>query len=204
MPAEPNVSLADEHAAGGTVLLIIDMISDWRFPDADKLRPVALRLAPCIAALKARCREAGVPAIYANDNRGLWRSDLRDVVESSLAAGGDGARITQALQPDRDDYFILKPKHSAFFLTPLELLLQHLKAHRLILTGVASDQCIATTAVDARMRDYEVIAPRDCIGTQTRERDTRTLVHFDEALRVPTPLAAEVDLPQHADPGGAQ
>jgi len=195
MPAEPNVSLADEPAAGGTVLLIVDMISDWRFPDADKLLPVALRLAPCIAALRARCRTAGVPTIYANDNRGLWRSDLRDVVEHSLAGGGDGARITQALQPDRDDFFILKPKHSAFFLTPLELLLLHLKADRLILTGVASDQCIATTAVDARMRDYDVIAPRDCIGTQTPERDARTLAQFDEALRVPTPASAEIGLP---------
>lgn len=195
MPAEPNVSLADEHAAGGAVLLIVDMISDWQFPDADKLLPAALAVAVPIAALKARCREAGVPTIYANDNRGRWRSDLRDVVETSLAANGDGARITQALKPDRDDYFVLKPKHSAFFLTPLELLLQHLKARRLILTGVASDQCIATTAVDARMRDYEVIAPRDCIGTQTRERDVRMLAHFDEALRVPTPASAEIDLP---------
>lgn len=195
MPAEPKVSLADEHAAGGTVLLVIDMISDWRFPDADKLLPAALAVAPPIAALKARCRAAGVPAVYANDNRGLWRSDLRDVVAHSLAAGGDGARITRALAPDRDDYFVLKPKHSAFFLTPLELLLQHLKADRLILTGVASDQCIATTAVDARMRDYEVIAPRDCIGTQTPGREARMLAHFDEALRVPTPASADLELP---------
>jgi nicotinamidase-related amidase len=195
MPAEPKVSLADEHAAGGTALLIVDMISDWQFPDADKLLPAALAVAPPIAALKARCRAVGVPTIYANDNRGLWRSDLRDVVERSLAVDGDGAHITRALKPERDDYFVLKPKHSAFFLTPLELLLQHLKARRLILTGVASDQCIATTAVDGRMRDYEVIAPRDCIGTQTPERDARMLAHFDEALRVPTPASADLELP---------
>jgi nicotinamidase-related amidase len=188
-PPDPSLSTA-EPSASATALLIIDMISDWAFPDAERLLPRAERIAPAIAALKRRCREAGVPVIYANDNRGRWRSDFRQVVEWSLQ--GPGAGITRALMPDDHDYFVLKPKHSAFFGTPLDLLLRNLEVDRLVLTGVATDQCIVTTAVDARMRDYDVEAPSDCTATQSDERDARMLVHFAEALCVPTPRAVDV------------
>ena len=173
-----------------TALLIIDMISDWAFPNAQDLLPRAEAIAPGIAALKRRCRAFGVPVIYANDNRGHWRSDFRKVVKWSLQ--GPGAGITRALMPDDHDYFLLKPKHSAFFCTPLDLLLKNLKVDRLLLTGVATDQCIVTTAVDARMRDDEVEAPADCTATQSDERDARMLAHFAEALCVPTTPSADV------------
>ena len=179
-------SLAEHRAHGQTALLIIDMISSWDFPDAEKLLPMSVPVAPRIAALKARCRAAGVPVIYANDNRGQWRSDFRQVVENAVRAGGPGAEVAQALAPDDDDYFVLKPKHSAFFGTPMDMLLQHLRAKRLLLTGVASDQCVVATAVDARMRDYEVVVPRDCIASQTASRTQRSIVYFNEALCVPT------------------
>jgi nicotinamidase-related amidase len=189
-------SLAEHQATGGLVLLIIDMISSWDFPDADKLLPQAARVAPAIAALKARCRRAGVPVIYANDNRGQWRSDFRQVVSDSIAHGGQGARITTQLEPDVDDYFVLKPKHSAFFGTPLDLLLQHLHAHRLILTGVSSDQCVVNTATDARMRDYEVLVPPDCIASQTTKRNNGAIAHFAEVLGVPTTPSTRLRLPR--------
>lgn len=185
-------TMAQETPAADTALLVIDMISDWRFPDADRLLPGARAIAPCIAALKRRCRAGGVPVIYANDNRGRWRSDFRHVVQQSLQERG--ADITRALMPDDEDYFLLKPKHSAFFGTPLELLLQDLKVKRLLLTGVAADQCIATTAVDARMRNFSVEAPADCIATQDAQRHARMLAHFAQALEVPTTPSGRVAL----------
>lgn len=177
-------------------MLVIDMITCWDFPDADKLLPRAARIAPAIAALKTRCRRVGVPVIYANDNRGQWRSDFRQVVSQSTASGGRGARITALLEPDDDDYFVLKPKHSAFFGTPLDLLLQHLKAHRLILTGVSSDQCVVNTAIDARMRDYEVMVPADCVASQTAARNKGAIAHFGEVLGVATTPSTRLRLPR--------
>ncbi|WP_330832595.1 cysteine hydrolase family protein [Piscinibacter sp.] len=185
----------DGRAAGATALLIADMISSWRFDDAERLLPRAAAIASHIAALKARCRRAGVPVIYANDNHGMWRSDFRQVVQGAQAEGGAGARIAEQLAPDDDDYFVLKPKHSAFFLTPLDLLLQHLKVKRLVITGVASDQCVVATAVDARMRDFEVVVPRDCVATQSAPRNRRAIEHFEEALSVPTTPSTRLRLP---------
>ena len=124
-------SLAEHRAAGATALLIVDMINRWDFPDAPALLRHAAPIAARIAALKRRCRRAGVPVIYANDNRGQWRSDFRQVVAQALEAGGPGARIAELLAPDEDDYFVLKPKHSASFAAPLHLLLQRLLLQRL-------------------------------------------------------------------------
>jgi len=185
---------ADRRAAGATALLITDMISNWRFPDAERLLAQAEIVVPHIAALKARCRRAGVPIIYANDNRGMWRSDFQQVVMSSLLEGHAGARITEQLAPDDDDYFVLKPKHSAFFLTPLNLLLQHLKVRRLLVAGVASDQCVVATAIDARMRDFEVIVPADCVATQSAARNRRAIEHFEAALAVRTTPSPQLRL----------
>jgi len=193
-PSQPPF-LAPVPAAGRTALLIIDMISGWDFPDAEKLLPGAHAIAGRIKALKARCTRAGVPTIYVNDNRGRWRSDFPKLVEMSLSAGGAGAEITSALLPEEDDYFVLKPKQSAFFATPLELLLDYLKASRLIVTGVASDQCIVATVADAGMRDLEAVVPRDCVASQSRARNERFLRQAEEALRVSTTPGPRIRLP---------
>lgn len=172
--------------AGAPVLLITDMISTWDFPDADRLLPHALAIAPRIARLKARCRAAGVPVVYANDNLGRWRSDLHALVERSLQAGGAGAEITAQLAPEAEDYVVLKPKHSAFYSTPLELLLQDLRSGTLVIAGVASDQCVLATAADARMRDRDVLVPRDCVAAQSPARSRAAILHFETVLRLPT------------------
>lgn len=185
-PRPRNGALADERAAGQTALLVIDMISVWDFPDAARLLPHAARIAPAVARLRRRCMAAGVPVIYANDHRGRWRSDFPALVQQALAAGGEGARIAGLLAPGEQDYFVLKPQQSAFHATPLALLLQHLQVRRLLLAGVASDQCILATAIAARMRDLEVVVPRDCTATQTARRQAMVLEQFDAVFKLST------------------
>ena len=147
MPVKPDrAPLADRPAHAGTALLVIDMISTWDFVDADKIVRAAVAIAPRIGALKRRCVRAGVPVIYVNDNRGRWRSEFRELVRVSIAESAAGAAIAKHLQPEDDDYSVLKPKHSAFYATPLDLLLRHLRVTRLVISGVASDQCIAIAA----------------------------------------------------------
>ena len=173
-----------------TALVILDMISGWAFPDAQALARGALRVAPAIERLRRRCLAAGVPVIYANDNSGQWRSDFRFLVRASLEAGGAGAEITRLLEPGPQDYFVLKPKHSAFFATPLEILLDHLRAKRLVVVGVAADQCVLNTAADARMRDFEVVVPRDCIAAPSAARSHRAIEQLRDALEIKVPAAS--------------
>ena len=187
--------LAEDRAAGETALLVIDMLSTWEFPDGDAMLASAERIAPRIADLRRRCRDAGVPVIYANDNQGRWRSDFREVVALATEHGGGGARIAALLKPERDDYFVLKPKHSGFHATPLDLLLRHLQARRLVVTGVSGDQCVLYTVADARMHDYEVVVPCDCVASLSEERDRRLLDYLAEVSQVATPAGHEVELP---------
>ena len=123
-----------------------------------------------------------MPVVYVNDNFGRWRSDFRQLVQHCAEESSLGAPIVQTLAPEDGDYFVLKPKHSAFFATPLEILLECMGVKTLVLTGVTSHQCILFTANDAYLRDYRLIIPRDCI-TAPQERDTQTaLTYFHRAL----------------------
>ena len=201
MPVKPDrAPLADRVAAGGMALLVIDMVSSWDFPDADVLARAALAIAPRIGALKRRCIDAGVPVVFVNDNRGRWRSEFRELVRVSIVESEIGAAIAEHLRPGDGDYSVLKPKQSAFYATPLDLLLRHLRVTRLLVSGVASEQCIVISAAEAKMRDYDVVVPSDCIADQTAARTARALRHLREALGIETTPSPRVRLPAQRRP----
>ena len=149
------------------VLLLVDVINDFDFPGSAKLLRFALPAARRIAALKKRLSKRGIPTIYVNDNFGRWQSDFKTQVERCTSDDSPGAEVVRLLLPGRDDYFVLKPKHSGFFSTSLDILLTYLGARKLIITGFAADICVLFTANDAYMRDYEVIVPADCVASET-------------------------------------
>lgn len=167
-------------------LLLIDWISDFEFDNAERLFPRALKAAKAAAALKARARKAGVPVIYANDNFGKWRSDFHTLLEHCLEGGVRGAPIAKLLKPDAQDYFVLKPKHSGFYSTTLDLLLAHLGAQTLVLTGVAGNNCVIFTAHDAYLRDFRIVVPSDCIASETEADDRYALQHMEKVLKADT------------------
>ena len=175
-------------------LLLVDVINDLEFPGGRAILAPALRAARRIAALKARARKARVPVIYANDNFGRWRSNFADVVEHCLHDGVRGQPIAELLAPDHDDYFVLKPKHSAFYATTLETLLGYLKTRRLILTGLAGDACVLMTAADAYMRDVEVYVPADCTASQSPAENRKALHYMKRVLHADIRPSAKLDL----------
>ena len=165
------------------VLLLIDVINDMEFPGAEKLVRQALPMARRLAALKKRARKAGVPAIYVNDNFGRWQSDFHRVVEHCLNDGVRGEEVARILQPADDDYFVLKPKHSAFYATTLDTLLEYLGAKTLILTGIAGNICILFSANDAYMRDFHLIVPSDCVASNTKKENDNALAQIRKVLK---------------------
>jgi nicotinamidase-related amidase len=164
-----------------TALVILDLISDFAFDDGEAVARAALPVARRIARLKARAKAAGVPAIYVNDAVGRWQSDFPGLVRHCAGSKSRGAPVVAAIAPDADDYCVLKPKHSGFFATPLDALLELIGAKRLILTGVSSNQCVLFTANDAYVRDFELAIPRDCISARTAD-DTRLARKYFETV----------------------
>jgi nicotinamidase-related amidase len=163
--ATPLRSPTDSPCA--VALLLIDFIGDWCIPERAQLLPQVERAIPHAVRLLRSARRAGVPVIYANDNFGQWRSDFGAVWNAALAAGGAAAAIASAVAPQETDYRVLKPKHSAFFGTPLDLLLQHLGASTVVLCGIAGNQCVMATAIEAHMRDYMPVVAHDASASRT-------------------------------------
>jgi nicotinamidase-related amidase len=177
-----------------TVLLLIDVINDLEFEGGEKLLAHALPMAGALSALKRRAKAAGVPAIYANDNFGRWRSDFPKLVNYCLENDVRGRPIVAQLAPEEDDYFVLKPKHSAFFQTNLEILLKYLGATTLILTGMASDICVLFSANDAYMRDFRGIVPPDCIASEDAEENRQVLMLMQRVLKAEITPSTELKL----------
>jgi len=177
------------------VLMLIDVINDFEFDEgAEDLLRFALPAARQIAALKERATSAGVSSIYVNDNFGKWRSDFRALIAHCIDDDTRGRPIVELLKPNDRDYFVLKPKHSGFYSTTLYLLLQHLGARTLILTGFSADICVLFTAADAYLRDYHLIIPSDCVASQTNDENERVLHYMKRVLKADTRESATIDL----------
>lgn len=180
-----------------TALVLIDLINTWEMKDGPALLRHTLSALPAISTLLDSARRHGAPVIFANDNFGRWRSNLPALVELARAADPRSARIVDALAPTATDYIVLKPAHSAFFATPLERLLEALKIRRLVLAGIAGDQCVLATASDALLRRFEVIVPRDAIACASAARRNAVLRHFATAMDIPTPASRGVRWTRH-------
>ncbi|WP_420151876.1 isochorismatase family cysteine hydrolase [Spirosoma sp.] len=175
-------------------LLIIDMINDLEFPGGDELEKPACEAAENIANLKRRAKELNIPVIYANDNFGRWRSDFNEVVEHVRTGGVRGETLANIIKPSYDDYFVLKPKNSAFYETTLDMLLTYLNVKRLILTGINTDSCVLFTANDAYLRDLFIHIPSDCVAAIKPTYTTDSLAYMKRVLKADLTPSDQLDL----------
>jgi nicotinamidase-related amidase len=157
-------------------LLLIDVLTTFNFPDGDAILQGALKTRDPLVKLKTRARQAGIPVLYVNDNFGDWRSEKEVLIGRCLEA--KGSQFVRPLLPDSEDYFVLKPMHSAFYMTPLEVLLRHLEVETLILTGLTSNSCITATAHDANMRGFDIYIPPDCSCARNAEEHSQALAQL--------------------------
>jgi len=175
-------------------LILIDVINAMNFPTGRTLARHALPAATRIVALKKRARAAGVPTVYANDNYGRWRSDFRATLQNACGPDMPGRDISLMLAPDDEDYFVLKPKHSAFFGTTLELLLSYFGCDRVVLVGFAGDICVRVTAQDAFLRDLEIIVASDCIASEDPRSNREATAYMRKYLEAEVRASARIDL----------
>jgi nicotinamidase-related amidase len=177
-----NVKNSRSLGTGTVALLIIDLISDFRFEDGATIARAALPAARRIAALRQRALRAGVPNLFVNDNLGRWKSDFRQLVARCGHKACLGAPIVKLLTPGAADYFVLKPTHGGFFGTPLDRLLEELATKTLILSGISAHQCVLFTANEAYLRDFRLVIPRDCVASKTERQRKFALDYFKSVL----------------------
>ncbi|MBN6150202.1 cysteine hydrolase [Xanthomonas sp. AmX2] len=149
---------------GKSALLIVDMINMFDFPEAPALAPAAVAAARQIARLRQAFQSRRAPVIYANDNFAHWQSDFSELVAMCCGAGGPAQTVAELVKPGNQDYFVLKPKHSAFLATPLAILLAKLEVGTLYVTGMSAESCVLATVIDAKAREYRVRVVRDAVA----------------------------------------
>jgi nicotinamidase-related amidase len=193
MPAKNEDLHGNVPDKSSVALLLIDVINDLEFGGGEELLRHALPMSKNLAELKRRAKEAGVPVIYVNDNFGKWQSDFKRILEHVLEDDVRGRPLAERLRPAEDDYFVLKPKHSGFFSTTLDILLDYLQAKTLVLTGLTGDICVLFTAHDAYMRDFNLVIPADCVASNDPRENEHTLRKMADLMDADIRPSAEVD-----------
>jgi nicotinamidase-related amidase len=197
-PNPDGANQGDSSTAGrggpldADALLVLDIFNTFDFPGGDELAAATRGLIPTLVSLRERFHKAGLPVIYINDNLGRWSDSFEQIVSFTVASHATTRSIQQSLAPGEGDFKLLKPRHSAFFETPLQSLLSHLGARRIVIAGIAGDYCVLSTALDACVRELQVIVPSDAIASQSTERNERVLSHLAETCNIPTPRASDV------------
>lgn len=187
-------------------LLLIDVMNAFDFEGSQGLVAGARRAAPKLLALRERAHADGVPVIYVNDNFGQWRSDFRATVAACADSQHPGHAVARMLAPTERDYFVLKPRHSAFYCTALEVLLSQLKVRSLVIAGFATNICVFFTANDAHMRGYRVLVPSDCTASNSEQLTRQALEQMQlvAAARTEESLALDLGALRYSALGGTR
>lgn len=161
-------------------LLIVDMINNFEFDMGETLAKKTEKIVPHILSLKEHARQNEWPIIYINDHYGLWQADIKNIQQE--CTNERSKDIITKIAPVDADYFLIKPKHSAFYETALHTLLTELQVRHIIITGIADNICVLFTANDAYMREYSITIPKDCIASNSDEDNEFALTMMENVL----------------------
>lgn len=150
-----------------SAVIFIDIINDFDFERGEQLLNHTKQILPHLKKLKSFAKKNNIPVIYVNDHYGLWQANYHRIIDH--CKNDSNREIIEEMKPGQDDYFFIKPKHSAFFQTPLQALLLELGKKNLILAGIAGDICILFTAKDAYMYEYALQVPENCIASNEKQ-----------------------------------
>jgi nicotinamidase-related amidase len=183
-----------EHPARGdeTALLVIDMLNPYAHEDADRLAESVRAAVPRISDLIDRARKEDVPVVWVNDNYGDWNSSSAELARAALA--GRHPELVEPLLPQDEDLFVLKTRHSVFFSTPLEYLLESMGVGRIVLTGQVTEQCILYSAVDGYVSHFEVVVARDGVAHIYEHLADASLEMMERNMHAEVAVADEVVL----------
>ena len=146
----------------GTALCVVDMLNPYDHEDADRLTRSVEDVVEPIARLVARAGDEGAEIIYVNDNYRDWNSSQDELADRALK--GRRPDLVEPVLPPDDASFVVKARHTIFYMTPLEYLLAQREVDHLVLVGQVTEQCILSSALDAYVRHLHVSVPPDAVA----------------------------------------
>jgi nicotinamidase-related amidase len=185
---------------GATALLVVDMLNPYDHPEADELAERVAGALPGIEALLRRAGESEAPIVYVNDNYGDWNSSSGELARAAM--DGEHPELVEPVLPKANHSFVVKARHSTFYETPLEYLLDQKGVGRLVLSGQVTEQCILYSALDAHVRHFDVVVATDAVAAIYDELGEAALKMMERNMSAELTTAAEVDwrADPHRDP----
>jgi ureidoacrylate peracid hydrolase len=198
---------------GHTALIVVDVQNDFCAPggmmaeegfDVSPVQAMADRL----PALIATARAAGALVVFI---RNIYTSDgnvyLSDtwLEQASRARAGSYTRrdicregswegdFYGEVRPEPGDPLIVKHRFSAFHNTELDTVLRSHGIRTLVMTGVASNVCVETTAREGFVRDYYIVFTADgtaCYSDADHQATLRNIDRFFGQITTVGELAA--------------
>jgi nicotinamidase-related amidase len=172
-----------------SALIVTDMLNRYEHEDAEPLLESVAEVVPRISRLLAEARERDMLVAYVNDNHGDWTAGRDSLARAAM--DGVAPSLVEPLLPPADLPFIVKARHSVFYGTQLEYMLRHYDVDRLVLTGQVTEQCILYSALDAYVRHFEVVVPRDAVAHIHKDLADAALRMMERNMRAQTPLSED-------------
>jgi nicotinamidase-related amidase len=167
---------------------VVDMLNPYDHEDAELLTQNVEPVVEPIAALVERAGREGAEVIYVNDNYGDWNSSHEELADRAMA--GRRSDLVEPLLPPDGASFVIKARHTIFYMTPLEYLLSQKGVDHLVLAGQVTEQCILYSALDAYVRNLEVTVPPDGVAHIHEDLADAALTMMERNMRAElTPCA---------------
>jgi nicotinamidase-related amidase len=172
-------------------LIVVDMLNEYDHEDADKLAECVRRQLPQMIALRDAAKQRDdVKLIYVNDNYDEWEAGRETLVDRAMH--GKHPELVEAMAPEGDRPFLPKGRHSIFFETALSHVLRVGEVEKVIMIGQVTEQCILYSALDAYLRDFQVIVPPDAVAHIDDELADASLKMMERNMHVELTPAADV------------
>jgi nicotinamidase-related amidase len=175
-----------------SALIVVDMLNPYEHQDAERLTESVADVVEPISKLVARAEEAGVEIVYVNDNYGDWNSSSEELAARALK--GRRPDLVEPLLPPEGTDFVIKARHTIFYMTPLEYLLAQKEIGHVVLAGQVTEQCILYSALDAYVRHLDVTIPTDAVAHIHEELAEAALKMMERNMRAELVSSAECRL----------
>jgi nicotinamidase-related amidase len=147
---------------GRTATLVIDMLNPYDHEDSEELAAeVAKRIDPIRSLIEATRDADDVDLVYVNDNYDDFTATSKDL--GAKAMNGDHPELVEPILPPKGSLFVQKVRHSAFYSSALDHLLNQRDVETIVMAGQVTEQCILYSALDAYVRGFSIRIPRDAV-----------------------------------------
>jgi ureidoacrylate peracid hydrolase len=183
------------HAA----LLLVDVQNDFCAEGGAMHREgrdltLVQRMIPRLERLLDAARSAAVPCVWIRNvyNTGpnhylseVWLEQARRrrkgaYVDYPVCEPGAWNGDFYQVKPQPDEVIVTKHRYGAFEGTDLDLILRSRGIRTVIMSGVATNVCVETTARQAFLRDYYVVFTNDCSATFSQAQHDAALFNIDQ------------------------